>query len=105
MPHFHYVPTDASEHQVVAIKMSTKKGSIKNMLEYMKASHWANTKFNMIADILHETEHEDQYANLLANNIKPLLEEVLISNGFHISTSRMILEAVAFKSTVPEKST
>eukprot|EP00957_Ditylum_brightwellii_P149730 11402542-Ditylum_brightwellii.AAC.1 len=59
MPHFHDVPTDSSEHQVVAIKKSIKKGSIKNTLEYTKASDWASTKFDAIANILHKTERTD----------------------------------------------
>eukprot|EP00957_Ditylum_brightwellii_P142736 10876408-Ditylum_brightwellii.AAC.1 len=103
MPHFHDAPTDASAHQIVLIKKCTKKGSIKNTLEYTKASDWENTKFDMIADIFHKTEHEDQHANLFVTTIKLLLQETLNSNGFHSSTSRLILEAVMFKSTVFKK--
>eukprot|EP00957_Ditylum_brightwellii_P004328 328450-Ditylum_brightwellii.AAC.1 len=105
MPHFHDVPTDASECQVVAMEKITKKGSINNTLEYTKASDWASTKFDVIVVILYKTEHKDQCANLLGITIKPLLEEMLNCDGFHTSTLRMILEAVTFKSTVPKKLT
>eukprot|EP00957_Ditylum_brightwellii_P150516 11461457-Ditylum_brightwellii.AAC.1 len=60
MPHFHDTPTDATVSQIVSIKKSNHEGNIKKTLEYMKASDWANTKFDVIADILHKTEHEDQ---------------------------------------------
>eukprot|EP00957_Ditylum_brightwellii_P199254 15188767-Ditylum_brightwellii.AAC.1 len=69
MPHFHDTPTDATAHQILSIEKSIHEGKIKKTLKYTKVSDWANTKFDVIADILHKTEHEDQRANFLATTI------------------------------------
>eukprot|EP00957_Ditylum_brightwellii_P071308 5420523-Ditylum_brightwellii.AAC.1 len=103
MPCFYDAPTDATARQIFSIKKSNQEGKIKKTLEYMKDSDWANTKFNIIANIFHKTEHEDQCASLLANTIQPLLKETLNNNGFDASTSSLILEAATFKSTIPKK--
>eukprot|EP00957_Ditylum_brightwellii_P065302 4952781-Ditylum_brightwellii.AAC.1 len=77
MLHMCDVPTDVTEHQIVLIKNNKKKGSTKNIFKYTKVSDCANTKFDMIADILHKDEHKVQRANSLDTAIKPLLEEML----------------------------
>eukprot|EP00957_Ditylum_brightwellii_P149668 11397473-Ditylum_brightwellii.AAC.1 len=105
MHHMYDVPIDGTEHQIVLIENNKKKGSIENILKYTNISDRANTEFDVIADILHKDEHKVQHANLLDTAIKPLLEEMLSLNGFNSSTSRMILDAVMLKSTVPKKPT
>eukprot|EP00957_Ditylum_brightwellii_P045310 3434771-Ditylum_brightwellii.AAC.1 len=57
----------------------------------------------MIADILHKGEHKDKRAIFLDTAIKLFLEEIFSENGFDENASRIILQAVIFKSTVPPK--